>query len=167
MIKQPALPDIILGGQDGLVNTLGVILGVAAASRDARLVIAAGLAATFAESISMGAVALTSKMAERDFQIAAKDLPYETSTDIYRRSAVVGLAALIGALIPLTPYFFLSPTAALWPTVILSAIALYLTGAYKARLTLGHPVRSGLQLLLIGLGAAFAGYGIGLIFGVR
>src|SRR5215216_2786549 len=60
------LADIILGGQDGLVNTLGVILGVAAASSDPRIVIAGGLAATFAESISMGAVAYTSTLAEHD-----------------------------------------------------------------------------------------------------
>src|SRR3989338_11130066 len=61
-----ALADIILGGQDGLVNTLGVILGVAAASSDLRIVIAGGFAATFAESISMGAVAYTSTLAEHD-----------------------------------------------------------------------------------------------------
>jgi hypothetical protein len=58
------LSDVILGGQDGLVNVLGVILGVAAATQDARILIAAGLAATFAESISMGAVAYTSTLAE-------------------------------------------------------------------------------------------------------
>lgn len=57
------LSDVILGGQDGLVNVLGVILGVAAASGNSRLVLAAGLAATFAESISMAAVAFTSKLA--------------------------------------------------------------------------------------------------------
>ena len=61
-----SLADIILGGQDGLVNTLGVILGVAAASSDPRIVIAAGFAATFAESISMGAVAYTSTLADHD-----------------------------------------------------------------------------------------------------
>lgn len=61
------LSEVILGGQDGLVNVLGVILGVAAASGDTRLILAAGLAATFAESISMGAVAFTSTVAERDF----------------------------------------------------------------------------------------------------
>src|SRR6266508_3762467 len=60
------LSDIILGGQDGLVNVLGVILGVAAATSDAHLVLVAGLAATFAESVSMGAVAYTSNMAEAD-----------------------------------------------------------------------------------------------------
>ncbi len=58
------LSDIILGGQDGLVNVLGVILGVAAATSDARIVLAAGMAATFAESVSMAAVAYTSTQAE-------------------------------------------------------------------------------------------------------
>jgi VIT1/CCC1 family predicted Fe2+/Mn2+ transporter len=61
------LSDIILGGQDGLVNVLGVLLGIAAASQDTRIVLAGGLAATFAESISMAAVAYTSTLADRDF----------------------------------------------------------------------------------------------------
>jgi predicted membrane protein (TIGR00267 family) len=61
------LPEIILGGQDGLVNVLGIILGVAAATSDPRIVIVTGMAATFAESVSMAAVAYTSKLAEADF----------------------------------------------------------------------------------------------------
>src|SRR3990167_4525253 len=61
------LRDIILGGQDGLVNVLGVILAVATAVVDVRIVIIAGLAATFAESVSMAAVAYTSTKASRDF----------------------------------------------------------------------------------------------------
>lgn len=61
------LPEIILGGQDGLVNVLGVILGVAAATVSSKIVLVAGLAATFAESISMAAVAYTSKIAEADY----------------------------------------------------------------------------------------------------
>ena len=51
------LSEIILGGQDGLVNVAGVILGLAAATDEVRIIIAGGLAATFAESISMAAVA--------------------------------------------------------------------------------------------------------------
>lgn len=65
--KGNRLSEVILGGQDGLVNVLGVLLGVAAASQETRIVIAGGLAATFAESISMAAVAYTSKLADRDF----------------------------------------------------------------------------------------------------
>ncbi len=59
--------DIILGGQDGLVNVLGIILAVATATQDARIVIIAGLAATFAESISMAAVAYTSSKALNEY----------------------------------------------------------------------------------------------------
>lgn len=61
------LRDLILGSQDGLVNVLGLVLGVASATTDTRLILISGLAATFAESISMGAVAYTSSKAEEDF----------------------------------------------------------------------------------------------------
>lgn len=61
------ISDVILGGQDGIVNVLGVVLGVAAASGNSRIIIAAALATTFAESLSMAAVAYTSTLADRDF----------------------------------------------------------------------------------------------------
>lgn len=60
------LRDLILGGQDGLVNVLGIVLGVSAASTNVRVLLAAGLAATFAEGVSMGAVAWTSSRAQAD-----------------------------------------------------------------------------------------------------
>jgi vacuolar iron transporter family protein len=74
--KASALSDIILGGQDGLVNVLGVILGVAAATSDPQIVLVAGLAATFAESVSMGAVAYTSTMADADFYESEREREY-------------------------------------------------------------------------------------------
>jgi len=61
------LREIILGGQDGLVNVLGVILAVAFATYDTRIILLAGIAATFAESVSMAAVAYTSTKAAREF----------------------------------------------------------------------------------------------------
>src|SRR5436853_7080428 len=64
------LRDIILGGQDGLVNVLGLVLGVAAATAQLRIVVAAALAATFSESIAMGGVMYTSALAERDYYLA-------------------------------------------------------------------------------------------------
>jgi VIT1/CCC1 family predicted Fe2+/Mn2+ transporter len=57
--------DVILGGQDGLVNVLGLVLGMAAATSDTRVVVTAGLAALLAESIAMAGVAFTSSGAER------------------------------------------------------------------------------------------------------
>lgn len=59
------LSDFILGGQDGLVNVLGILLGLTAATTDVRIFFVAALAALGAESISMGAVAYTSTLARR------------------------------------------------------------------------------------------------------
>lgn len=61
------LPEIILGGQDGVVNVLGIVLGIAAATSTTQIILAAGFAATFAESISMAAVAFTTKLAQADY----------------------------------------------------------------------------------------------------
>ena len=80
--RASALSDIILGGQDGLVNVLGVILGVAAATSDPRIVLVAGLAATFAESVSMGAVAYTSMMADADFYESEREREYRHIRDV-------------------------------------------------------------------------------------
>ncbi len=68
------LSDFILGSQDGIVYVLAVLLGAAvsqiqlgtSAAIAFRVVVAVGLAATFGESISMGAVAYTSTLARRD-----------------------------------------------------------------------------------------------------
>src|SRR5438045_636608 len=62
-----SLRDVILGGQDGLVNILGIILGVIAGGGSNTVLLAAGFAAAITESISMGAVGYTSSVAERDY----------------------------------------------------------------------------------------------------
>ncbi len=95
------LSEIILGGQDGLVNTLGVILGLAAASSDFRIVVAGGLAGAIAEAVSMGAVGYTSKAAERDYYLSERareeyeidNMPHEEEQevrDIYEKKGFKG-----------------------------------------------------------------------------
>ena len=61
------LRDVILGGQDGLVNILGIVLGVIAGGGSKAVLLAAGFAAAITESVSMGAVGYTSTVSERDY----------------------------------------------------------------------------------------------------
>ena len=226
--KPGLLSDFILGSQDGLVNVLGVILGVAVAAlaqpqTDAfRIVLAGGLAATFAESISMGAVAYTSTLARRDHYLSElerekqemRDLPekereevrdvfakwgfngreLEEATDTIvsnptahlefmmahelnlspvertqaRKSALlVGMAAIVGSLVPLAPFIVAASNipVGIGGSLIVSAIALFLIGWYKAKATIGRPARSGAQMLLIGIASAIAGFGIAYLVG--
>jgi vacuolar iron transporter family protein len=67
-----SLRDVILGGQDGLVNMLGIALGVVAASGSTHVLVVTGIAAAITESISMGAVAYTSFGSDRDFYLAER-----------------------------------------------------------------------------------------------
>src|SRR3981189_2374508 len=68
------LRDVILGGQDGLVNILGIILGVIAGGGSDTVLLAAGFAAAITESISMGAVGYTSTVADRDYYTAQRSI---------------------------------------------------------------------------------------------
>jgi vacuolar iron transporter family protein len=68
-----SLRDVILGGQDGLVNMLGIALGLVAAGGSSHVLVVTGLAAAMTESISMGAVAYTSFGSDRDFYLAERD----------------------------------------------------------------------------------------------
>lgn len=70
------LSDLVLGAQDGIVNTLGVLLGVFSASHDMRVILATGMAAAAAESISMAAVAYTSSLARGDLYRAEREREY-------------------------------------------------------------------------------------------
>jgi len=66
------LRDVILGGQDGLVNILGIVLGVIAAGGSNTILLATGFAAAVTESISMGAVGYTSTISDRDHYQAVR-----------------------------------------------------------------------------------------------
>ena len=66
-ISRSNIRDFILGFQDGLVNTLGLVLGVASAVQSSSIVLISGLVTTFAESVSMAAVAYTSTKAAHQF----------------------------------------------------------------------------------------------------
>ncbi len=213
------LSDFILGSQDGLVNVLGILLGISAATSDVRIIYVGALAALGAESISMGAVAYTSTVARRRQylkesareelemkQVSATEIDevknilkgwgYEgeeletmavhissnpkamlefmmsfelklapVEKDEARRSFSVVLASTIfGSIIPLIPFLFVTAATIASGTiasVVLSGALLFFIGAYEARITVGSIWRSGLQMMIIGLSAGFAGYLIG------
>jgi VIT1/CCC1 family predicted Fe2+/Mn2+ transporter len=88
--KSNWLRDVILGGQDGLVNILGIILGVIAGGGSNTVLLATGFAAAITESISMGAVGYTSSISERDYYSAerARELKHIETAPEAERSEV-------------------------------------------------------------------------------
>ena len=211
------LRDIILGGQDGLVNVLGVLLAIAAATTSTKIVIIAGLAATFAESISMAAVAYTSTKAqiahykremerEKSEMREVPEIERQEIREIFykkgfrgrlldqivkkitsskklwlstmmkeelnlneehenpiRSACVVGFSAIVGSLIPLIPFIFMGVHDAIIASLLISVSVLFASGIAKAKLTVGKLLQSGIEMAVIGMGAALIGYGIGIL----
>jgi len=217
--KSSTVRDVILGGQDGLVNVLGIVLGITAAGGTKQVLIAASLAAAFAGAVSMAAVNYTSTHAQRDYY--EKEMQRETveiekqsdhekqevraifeekgfSSDILDRivatitsnkkqwvnimmqdelklqpvetkkiipsSLVVGLATIIGSLVPIVSFFIFPEKPALYIGIVLSCLVLFFAGVYKAKSLVGVWWKSGIQMVLIGIGAAIIGFFIGKIF---
>jgi predicted membrane protein (TIGR00267 family) len=214
-----SLRDVILGGQDGLVNMLGIALGVVAAGGSTHVLIVTGLAAAITESISMGAVAYTSFGSDRDFYLAERareqsevqakpEEEREEIREIYeakgfkgqlledvvstitsnretwvstmmneelhlqpvaqqslvQSAVVVTVATLIGHLIPIVPFMVVGRSPAIIVAIALSAVTLFAVGVYSAKTLVGDWRKSGLQMVVIGLGAAALGFLIGRLF---
>ena len=83
-----------------------------------------------------------------------------------RAAWIVGLSAIIGSLVPLAPFMFLPIAPSMIISVVLTALVLFGIGAYKARVTVGHPARSGLEMAVIGTLSALAGYLVGILLKV-
>jgi len=216
------LADFILGSQDGVVNVLGILLGLVAASADTRIILIAALAALAAESISMGAVAYTSTLARRHLYVSEvqreltemRDVPemereevrvilrkwgYEGAeveemleriekkpkamldlmmafelnlAEVSERQPLnTGLvvlgATVVGSIIPLLPFFFLGHAliTAATISIVLSGAMLFGVGWYEARQTMGSRWQGAARMIIIGLGAGFAGFLVGHFIG--
>ncbi len=222
-LRPTLLSDFILGSQDGLVNVLGILLGLTAAGTGGRIILIASLAALAAESISMGAVAYTSTLSRRELYLAEieretremrevpevekeevrtflRDWGYagseleqmleliaskpkawlnmmmafelnlaEVRPEQARNSGLIVLGATtVGSVIPVLPFLLGigPPIHAAIISVVLAGASLSGIGWYSARTTIGSVWAGAGRMLLIGLGAGFAGFLVGHLIGV-
>lgn len=158
------LREIIFGFEDSFVSTLGTITGVAAGSGSSDIVILSGSVLIVVEAISMAAGSyLSSKTAEEVEAMHAHPKNHLRKHPVV--AAVVMLFSyLVGGVFPLLPYLFLSVEQALWPSVILTFVLLFVLGVWKTRFTKRSWWKSGLEMVVVCAAAAFLGYLIGRAF---
>jgi len=79
------------------------------------------------------------------------------------RSAVSAtLSTAVGAAVPVLPYLFATGVTALVISFVISTLAHFAVGAAKVLMTGRSWWKSGLEMMIIGLGEAAITYGIGL-----
>jgi VIT1/CCC1 family predicted Fe2+/Mn2+ transporter len=217
-----ALRASVLGANDGLVSNLSLVMGVAGAGLESRVILITGIAGLLAGACSMAmgewiSVQSSRELALRELaveRVEIESFPQEEHRELADIYEARGLSATVadqlathvmadqdralevmareelgidpeqlggsawtaayssfalfvaGAIVPVCWFGFLGEGAAVPASVAASALALFAIGAAITRVTDRSPWRSGLRQLVIGLAAAAATYGIGVLLGV-
>lgn len=92
------------------------------------------------------------------------ELELEVSDKPLIGAIITFLAFIFGSLLPQLPYFLNLGFVSLYISSILSMCSLFVVGALKTKITGESFIKSGLEMVIIGLIAFIASYGIGLLF---
>jgi len=80
-----------------------------------------------------------------------------------RQGLLTGVSFALAGTVPLVPFFFFHIPIAVLASILVTAGALFLAGLFRALSSLHPFVRSGLEMLAVGMGAAAGTYLIGLL----
>jgi VIT1/CCC1 family predicted Fe2+/Mn2+ transporter/rubrerythrin len=86
-----------------------------------------------------------------------------SGTDPLQSAAAAGISTLVGAMVPVIPFFFLRGTTGVVVAFIVSLIAHFLVGASKSLFTLRRWWSAGLEMTLAGVIVGGITYAIGLL----
>lgn len=77
----------------------------------------------------------------------------------------IGISYIIGGLVPLSPYFFVTdPLAGLEISVVVTLLCLFIFGWFKSKITGIPPFQGAFRVMLIGALAAGAAFGVAKLF---
>jgi vacuolar iron transporter family protein len=171
----------VLGANDGIVSTAGIVMGVAGATQESGPILIAGIAALIAGSISMAGGEYASVSAQRDSEIAAlkkerselaksKDSQGHDFDDEHVSPIAAAIASFfafaLGSILPIVaiagPWVDYREVA----TVSSVVVALALTGYFGAKIGGAKPVRAVVRNVVVSLLAMGFAYLIGTALGV-
>jgi predicted membrane protein (TIGR00267 family) len=170
----------VLGANDGIVSTAGIVMGVAGATVESGPILIAGIAALIAGSISMAGGEYASVSAQRDSEMAALEkehlrLTETNASDVHQGVEYVSpmaaaiasfFAFALGSILPIVaiagPWVEYREVA----TVTSVVAALALTGFVGARIGGAKPLRPVVRNVVVSLLAMGIAYSIGSALGV-
>lgn len=151
----------MFGFNDALVSTTGVIVGVSTGTSNKDVVILAGVVTILVEALSMGAGQYSSSKSAHQLD----------KTDSVRTPLVSGIimfiAYFLAGLVPLIPILIFPMEYSRNVAIIAALIGLFILGYAKGKVVKVSPIKSALEILLIGGLATAIGIVVGNIFSVQ
>lgn len=124
----------VSGANDGVVSVSGVVIGVAAATDDAVILLVAAVAAIISGAVSMAGAEYTSVSAGRDAELGHGRKPEEVAAHPWLAAIASSSAFTVGSILPTVAILGPWIEYRLQVTVIAVVLALALTGWWAARM---------------------------------
>jgi VIT1/CCC1 family predicted Fe2+/Mn2+ transporter len=160
-IARRYIRDLVYGANDGIITTFAVVAGVTGGNLSSHAILIVGAANLLADGLSMG-VGNYLGIRSHDSARAALNLPREEGSPV-RHGLATTLAFIVAGAVPLAPY-----AAGLdldlprfEVSLILTLVTLFAVGASRSLVTIDRWWKAGLEMLLLGVVVAAAGYGAG------
>lgn len=144
-IHEDYLRSIIFGFQDSLVSTTGVIAGISAGTNDKDLVILAAFVTITVEALSMGT---GQYMSEKS--VHQMDKTGRHTDNLYIGALLMGISYFLGGLIPVLPVLIFELPTSATISIMAALFGLFVLGFLKAKLVKVNPIKSAMEILILG-----------------
>ncbi|EKD85583.1 MAG: protein of unknown function DUF125 transmembrane [uncultured bacterium] len=160
-LHEAYLRSLLFGLQDGIVSTTGVVVGISTGVEDKAVIILAAFVAVTVEATSMAAGQYSSEKAVHQMRKTKK------STDNLIIGALIMFMSYISAgMIPILPTILFDQPVARILSVIFAFLGLFVIGYVKGSIVGQKPLRSAIELFIIGGVATLIGVVVGQILKV-
>lgn len=145
ILHEDYLRSLMFGLQDGIVSTTGVVVGISTGVSDKSIIVLAALVAVTVEASSMAAGQYSSEKAVHQMDKNGKH-----TDNLYIGTFIMFVAYLIGGLFPIVPILAFDQPIARVVAIICAFVGLFIVGYIKGYLVEHRPLRSAIELFIIG-----------------
>ena len=146
----------MFGLQDGIVSTTGVVVGISTGVNNKDIIVLAALVAVMVEASSMAAGQYSSEKAVHQMDKTGKH-----TDNLYIGALIMFVAYLIGGSFSIIPTLIFDQPIARILAIISSFVGLFIIGYIKGHLVEHRPLRSAVELFIIGSVATIVGVAVG------
>jgi VIT1/CCC1 family predicted Fe2+/Mn2+ transporter len=160
-LHEDYLRSLMFGLQDGIVSTTGVVVGISTGVNDKAIIVLAALVAVMVEASSMAAGQYSSEKAVHQMDKTGKH-----TDNLYIGALIMFIAYLMGGSFSIVPIIAFDQPIARVFAIGSAFVGLFIIGYIKGYLVEQKPLRSAIELFIIGSVATIVGVVIGYLFKV-
>ena len=149
ILHEDYLRSLMFGLQDGIVSTTGVVVGISTGISNKEIIVLAALVAVTVEASSMAAGQYSSEKAVHQMCKTGENKIAHTD-NLYIGALIMFVAYLLGGAFSIVPTIIFDQPAARTLAIASSFLGLFIIGYLRGYLVEHRPLRSAIELFIIG-----------------